>query len=343
MPRTIRQPVVAGASASRTVLTALDPAPMHRVVEILGALQRGQKFTAPTFAKQFGVTTTTIKRTLDLMRDRLGVAWDWDAVRGTYHLTRPCETLPLLRIEPREALALALAARMFARSYGPAFGRILSDLLKKVAPLFGGEVSLAAEAVDQIVSRPAAAAERELDHFFPLFDAIRERRVLRLDYGKPSSPGLEQRQVHPLHLAEEKHRWELVAYDPSRGAVRHFLLKRIRKLSSTAATFEPPADFDLRKHLRGRMGSFAGDKEQEVRIALDAQAASYAREEPWHESQQLTQRVDGRTELTLRVTHLAGVRNTVQQWGRHAEVLAPEELRAEVRADLKAAAAQYGT
>jgi proteasome accessory factor B len=105
--------------------------------------------------------------------------------------------------------------------------------------------------------------------------------------------------------------------------------------------FEPPRNFDSKEYIRGCLGRFGGEAEHEVRIALDAHAAFYAREKPWHASQQIVERPDGRVELTLRVNHLADVKSAVLRWGRHAEVLAPAELRDEVLAEYQAVASQY--
>lgn len=324
---------------------------MERVLVILGALQRGQPSTARTFAQKFGVSLMTIKRTLDLMRDRLGVPFEWDVVRGTYRLTRECETLPLLRIDAREALALALAGRSFEKSHGPAFGRLLGDLLRKVAPLFGGDVSLATDAIDQVISASTTVSSRGLDHFFSLFDAIGERRELRLVYtkaplrapatGERPPPKPEQRVVHPLHLAELNGGWTLIAYDLRRHAVRKFKLLRIESFTPTGGTFEPPPGFDAKHYVRASMGSFAGEEEYEVRLALDEHAAFHAREQSWHASQQLSERPDGRVEMTLRISGLEDAKHVALHWGHHVEILAPPALRAEVCAELKKSLAQY--
>jgi predicted DNA-binding transcriptional regulator YafY len=55
----------------------------------------------------------------------------------------------------------------------------------------------------------------------------------------------------------------------------------------------------------------------------------------------MTERTDGGVEPTLRLNHLADAKNAVLRWGAHAEVLSPPELRAEVRAELNAALAEY--
>jgi len=340
--RTVRPTVVSGSIAPpKSGTRPLVLGSMERVVEILGALQRGEPFTASTFARAFEVSRLTINRTLDMMRDRLGVPLVWDAARGSWVLTRPCATLPLLRIEPREAVALALAGRLFAQSHGPAFGAVLTNLLQKVAPLFGGDVSLAADAVDTIVTPSPADPARAREPFFPIFDAIRECAVLRFDYTKPSTIRPEARLVHPLHIAELRSGLILLAHDPARNATRHFALARMAKVRRTGATFTPPPGFDARAHLRGCMGGFAGDEEHEVRLALDARAAFYAREQPWHASQTLTERPDGRIELTIRVSHLADAKLAALRWADHIEVLSPPALRDAVRETLRSALARH--
>jgi proteasome accessory factor B len=90
------------------------------------------------------------------------------------------------------------------------------------------------------------------------------------------------------------------------------------------------------------LGRFSGDTAYDVRFALDREAAFYAREEPWHASQQLVERPDGRVELTMRVNGLVDARNLAIRWGEHVEVLSPPELREDVRQTLKAALQSYG-
>lgn len=125
--------------------------------------------------------------------------------------------------------------------------------------------------------------------------------------------------------------------------VRHFVLTRMRGIKVGAATFTPPRDFDVGKHLHGSLGSFAGDQEHEVRVILDAAAAFYAREQPWHPSQTLRELADGngRVELTIRITDLPGARSLILSHGEHVEVLAPAELRNEILAIHRTALARY--
>jgi predicted DNA-binding transcriptional regulator YafY len=65
------------------------------------------------------------------------------------------------------------------------------------------------------------------------------------------------------------------------------------------------------------------------------------REKVWHPSQSLQARTDGSLVLTVRVTHLLEVKRWVLSYGDACEVLEPEELRQEVRAELQRTLRQY--
>jgi len=329
------------APASTEVLTG---SALHRITEILAALNSGKPVTANSLAQCLQVSRSTIMRDIETLRSTLGVEIDYDPPKHTYRLTRPGPSLPLFRLDPHEAIALALAGRMAGGGADSPLGRMIRAMLRKIAPVFGGAVTLTMDSVDQIVSAhdtEGAAADEDMVHFFPLVEAILQRRVVRLDYAKLGATRPEKRVVHPLHITEYQKRFRLIAWDTARREVRTFRLNRIQAMEATGDFFEPPAGFDLAAHLRGSLGAFAGGKEFEVRIALDAHAAAYARETRWHPSQQLVDRPGGGAEITLRLNHPTDATIAVLRWGRHAEVLAPADLRKAIREELAAALAPY--
>lgn len=311
-----------------------------RIHERLG---HEQQITAESVAREFEVSPRTIKRDIELMRDRFGVPIAWDASSRSYYYTHHCDLLPLLRIDADEALALALAGKTFAAWHGSPLGQALNGALEKIASVVGGAVSVPGETLAELLFAPAdPAADAEHRHFAMLLEAIHRRRELWLEYRKPQARGAnETRRVHPLHLAYLEHRWMLVAHDAERAGPRNFLLARMSAVVPTGEKFSPPAGFELAAYLRGSLGRFSGAGEHDVRIALDAVAAPYVRERPWHASQKIVERPDGGIELTLRLNNLIDIERRVLACGAHAEVLAPAELRASVQATAAAMLARY--
>ncbi len=310
-----------GADCGRTAL--------RRVLWIHERLGNRQHATAISLARELDTSDRTIKRDIEFMRDQLGAPIEWDGSAHTYSYTRPCDILPLLRIDAGEALALALAGRTFAAWHGTPLGRSLTAALDKIAGVIGGAVSLPVSEISDLVFQPDdPAADTELRWFGTILETIRRQRVLQIVYQKPRADTVpETRLVHPLHLACLDHRWVLIAHDPARRAPRNFLLGRIREAKATTATFTQPVGFDLKTYLRGSLGRFTGGEETEVRLIFDPTLAPYLRERPWHVSQVIADRPDGAIEVTLRLNNLTDIRRHILACGRHVEVLAPAELR----------------
>ena len=317
---------------------------LERILRIHERLGNGHRLTAVSIAVEFEISPRTIKRDIELMRDRLGAPIAWDAAKHSYCYTRACDLLPLLRLDADEALALVLASRTFAAWRGSALGRALTAALEKIAPVVGGAVSVPADTLRDFIFQPDPVPEAEAEqHFFAVaLEAIERRRELRIVYQKPRGrAAAETRTIHPLHLAFLDHRWMLVAYDPARRAPRNFLLTRIREAAPTGAHFAPPAGFDLKRYLHGSLGRFTGDGDHDVRIMFDATAAPYVRENPWHPSQAITERADGGIEIALRLNNLIDIERRILACGAHAEVLAPPELRETLRRVSAAMLARY--
>jgi predicted DNA-binding transcriptional regulator YafY len=319
-------------------------ATLRRVLFIHERLGNQLPATAVSLAGELEVSERTIKRDVEFMRDQLGAPIEWDAASHTYVYSRPCDLLPLLRLDAGEALALALAGRTFAAWHGTSLGRALTAALGKIAGVVGGAVSLPVTEISHLVFQPdgGAAADAELRYFATILEAIRRHRALRIVYQKPrvGAPP-ESRLIHPLHLACLDHRWVLVAHDPARRAPRNFLLGRIQQAQAAPDTFTPPAGFDLQAYLRGSLGRFTGEAEIEVRLVFDATLAPYLRERPWHASQAMVERPGGAIEVTLRLNNLTDVRRHILACGRHVEVLAPVALRAAIHAEATALAERH--
>jgi hypothetical protein len=157
-----------------------------RIMHIHQRLGNQRTVTAESLARELEVHLRTIKRDIEAMRDRLGMAIAWDAAGRSYYCDHFHPLLPLLRIDADEALAVALAGRTFAAWRGSPLGQALTSALEKIAPAIGGAVSLPADALKDLLFAPDdPAADAEHRHFPPLLEAIRRGRELRLVYQKP--------------------------------------------------------------------------------------------------------------------------------------------------------------
>ncbi|MFA5265144.1 MAG: WYL domain-containing transcriptional regulator [Opitutaceae bacterium] len=318
------------------------PAALRRIIFIHERLGNGRRANACTLAAELEVSPRTVKRDIEFMRDTFGAQIVWEPSTQTYFYEKPCDLLPLLRLDADEALALALAGRTFAAWRGSPLGRALAAALGKIAGVVEGAVSLPADTISQLVFQPEDTAEAEAEHrFFAVaLEAIRRRRELEISYGKPGASQPETRVVLPLHLAFLDHRWVLIAQDEKRADIRKFVLSRIAAARPTGRHFTPPK-FDAHRYLAGSFGLFTGEQEWAVRVWFDAFAAPFIRERRWHVSQEIGAGRDGGIEVQLRLNNLIDVQRWILAWGSHAEALAPAELRETLAREVALLSARY--
>ena len=71
-------------------------------------------------------------------------------------------------------------------------------------------------------------------------------------------------------------------------------------------------------------------------------AARHARETRWHKSEVFTPQRDGSLILRLRLSSTVEIKSRVLSYGASAVVLEPEDLRAEIAAELERMLQAYG-
>ena len=309
--------------------------PLERMLRIHQLLQAGEFPNATSLAREIEVTTKTIHRDLEFMRDRLNLPLAFDRARNGYHYTAEVSAFPTLQITEGEIFALVVAEKALQQYRGTSFEKPLLSALRKMQQALPDTISLNLADIEKTISfRTRAEPVLNLEIFETLAQAVAQRQQLELLYRKPGAAA-EPRLVDAYHLANINGEWYLFAYDHARKDLRTFVPARIQSVKPTGKTFERPQKFSLEKRLRDSFGVHAGEGEFEVVIRFNARAADYIREKKWHPSQTLRDLKGGGAELKMKLSSLAEVARWVLSWGGDAEVLKPRELVESVRAAAK--------
>ena len=133
-----------------------------------------------------------------------------------YRIARRDYELPEIHLEPDEAAALGLAARLWQSA--PLAGATGSALLKLRAA--GVDAPAAPAALEPRVGAGEPAFEGCLK-------AVREGRAVEFVYRTGSSTPPAQRHVELWGVASWRGRWYLVGHDTDRGAERVFRMSRV--------------------------------------------------------------------------------------------------------------------
>jgi len=302
------------------------------MLQIHQALQSGGYPNATALASRLEVSTKSIHRDVEFMRDRLELPIEYDSSRFGYFYTEAVKAFPTLQITEGELFALVVAEKALQQYRGTSFEQPLLSALKKMEQALPDTISLSLNDVAQTISfRTRVEPILDLKIFDALAKATAARRQLELTYRKPGQPEPEQRVVDPYHLANINGEWFLFAFDHLRKDLRTFVPARIKAIRPTGKTFERRQTFSLDKRLRGSFGVQSGQGEFDVVIRFDKAVAEYIREKKWHDSQQLRELKQGGVELRLRLSSLSEVGRWVLSWGGDAVVVRPAELAQWVR------------
>ncbi len=307
--------------------------PLERMLRIHQAIQSGGYPNATRLAAELEVSTKSIHRDLEFMRDRLELPLEYDGRRYGYHYTQEVSSFPTLQITEGELFALLVAEKALQQYRGTNFEKPLLSAFKKMADSLPDTVSLNLSDWEQTISfHTRAEPVVNLEIFDALAKATAQHRQLQLAYRKPGGKQIEPRIVDPYHLANINGEWFLFAFDHLRKDIRTFVPARIQTVERTGKTFTRPQNFSVEKILRDSFGVHSGQGEFQVAIRFDAYAAGYIREKKWHPSQALRELKDGGVELRLKLSSLGEIQRWILGWGGSAVVLQPPELADAVRA-----------
>lgn len=317
--------------------------PYERMTYIHEQLQLDKNPNCSTLAAHFEVSSKTIQRDLEFMRDRWNLPLAYDETRHGYYYTEPVENLPLVTMSEGELVALLVAQKAIEQYAGTAFEAPLTNAFAKLTAQLDGPVTVALGAARHVFSFKAAGpAKADLELFRQLSQAVLETREIEFDYRSLGAAAPARRRVQPWHLCCVDNQWYLIGNDLDRAAKRTFALPRIAAVELSRRTFPRPASFSIRDHLGGSFGIIAGTGDYRVRLRFDAWAGQLVRERFWHDTQELTERRDGGAELVLQLDSLAEVERWVLSWGEHVEVLAPKELRSRIATVARQLAERHG-
>lgn len=312
-------------SSSYRLLTTRPP--LDRMMQIFEALKAGDFPNRVRLAQDIEVTTKTIQRDIDFMRDRFRLPIEFDSSRQGYHFNKPVDKFPMAELGEAELISVFVAQKALAQYQGTVFEAPLRSAFEKLTSSMDGKLTVSWADLDTAISfKPVESSPVDPLIFRSVAEAVRKRRVLRFAYHKLESKGHEARRVEAQHLACVGGKWYLIGWDLARRGWRNFVLTRMKSVEVGAEQFESKRPFKIDDYLKNSLGIFTGKGNHHVRIKFDAWSARLIRERQWHPSQSIQELTGGELELRLTLSSLAEIEPWVLSWGVHARVLEPKEL-----------------
>ena len=225
-------------------------------------IQNGEYPTCPAVAKEFEISTRTVKRDVEFMKESLNLPIEYDRSRGGFFYTEPVEAFPTMAVTEAgslRALRGAQSDRAVSRHAVPGTAR---GSVPKADGATGSERAVHLEQSGGCAFVPSVRAQdTDLAVFQTIARAIQERRALRFLYRNLGASKAQRRHVRPYHIACIENHWYVFAWDVDRGAMRTFVLTRFREPEATEERFTIPRKFSASEYLRDSFSAYKGNQD----------------------------------------------------------------------------------
>ena len=300
---------------------------MARIIEVASLIHKEpRRWTRPRLAAHLEVDIATIQRYIDLLREM-----EIEIVpRGKQGYEMVSDFfLPALNLNFEEALALVTAARFYQAAEGKRAIEVLNSAIHKITSDLPKRTN---ETLDQIAPQIEVPHQQvsQIDEIEPhrerLYEAIRERLTVNIQYNSFSSGKQEQHRLAPYAVLFRKHGWYVIGHSERSGQILTFRINRINSLSISHTFYTIPEDFTVQKYME-KSWDFRLGPETHVVIEFASRIAPLIREVQWHSTQKVHEHADGDLRFEATVAGWQEVGWWVMSWGDEAEVIKPKELR----------------
>lgn len=289
-----------------------------RLLKLLSLLQARRDWPGGTLADRLGVSSRTVRRDVDRLRELGYPVQATKGPEGGYRLGAGAELPPLL-FDADQAVAVAVALQTATTSVDG----IEEASLRALATVRQVMPARLRHRVDALrvtsVSRSADLPRVDADLLLTVGGAVRAQEVLRFDYkGDP-------RRCEPHHLVMWGGRWYLVGWDVDRDDWRTFRVDRLTPRTPNGPRFTPrelPAP-DVSAYIAQRFA--APEMPCTGTVILHAPAATIV---PWVRKTDLVEPIaEDRCRVTLSSWSWVGLAAMTGMFDAELEIVGPPELR----------------
>ncbi|MBD3777643.1 MAG: WYL domain-containing protein [Micrococcales bacterium] len=207
------------------------PGTAMRLLALLSLLQSRRDWPGQVLADRLDVTTRTVRRDVDRLRELGYTIAATSGPDGGYRLAAGSELPPML-FDDEQAVAVAVALRHVPAS-GVDVDEAAARALATVRQVMPSRLRHRVDGIRFSGSPPAERVDPAV--LEAVSSATRERRTLRFDYAGRADPV----RVEPHAVVARGGRWYLLAWHPGAAGWRTYRLDRMAPRHPAGARFDP--------------------------------------------------------------------------------------------------------
>ncbi|WP_028910559.1 helix-turn-helix transcriptional regulator [Prevotella sp. AGR2160] len=181
-----------------------------------------------------------------------------------------------------------------------------------------------------------------MEHFTPLFDAIRKKTTVELRYQSFKMAEPQTLIVHPYYLKQYNNRWFLFCCNGDYTNLSNYPLDRILSVKLAHVPYRD-TDIDFDEYFADMIGVSRrnGQEPEEVVLRFPKDQYKYVATKPWHGSQKVIEETGDYVLVQLKVIHNYELEQKILSFGQYVEVLSPKQLREQINDRLNKSLQQY--
>jgi predicted DNA-binding transcriptional regulator YafY len=298
---------------------------------------------ASSLAARLSVSTKTVQRDLDYMRDELEAPIEFSREENGYLYTRSDYVLPFLPVDGKDLFSIGVAAQVLFLFGGTPLARDLKACYERLAELMPPAVRLRPEIVMEKLALRALPFRPVREEIWKAVAEAMQRGVgLSIRYHRPGEPAGDFRVVHPYAFVLAGRDWMMLAEDRDAAQVKNFYLARIETAELSTDRYSIPKNFDADAFFRNTFGLYVGDARPfRLRVRFSGPASGQVREMQFHPQQKIETTPEGDAILEMPAQSIAEARRFVLAYGKDATALEPPELVEDLRSETAALARAY--
>jgi predicted DNA-binding transcriptional regulator YafY len=181
-----------------------------------------------------------------------------------------------------------------------------------------------------------------MEHFTPLFNAIRKKTTVELRYQSFRMAEPQTLIVHPYYLKQYNNRWFLFCCNGDHTNLSNYPLDRILSVKLAHVPYRD-TDIDFDEYFADMIGVSRrnGQEPEDVVLRFPKDQYKYVSTKPWHWNQMVIEENDDFVTMQMHVIINYELEQKILSFGDYVEVVAPRSLRDRIKERMEKSLEKY--
>jgi predicted DNA-binding transcriptional regulator YafY len=252
----------------------------------------------------------------------------FDRTRGAYYYDDPNYSIDNIPLNEDEIESLVFAARLLEQYKNIEIFKSFTGSVQKLVDAVNIYRLAEENTYRNFIEFESVVETKGTEYLEPLIEALKNKKVLKIEYKSFTSKKSTINIIHPYHLKEYRNRWFLIGFNERYKEIRTYGLDRIMSINPEEKTRFRDNEFDAKNYYKNVIGiSVIDQKPVEIHIAFSEIQAQYVITQPMHQSQQLVSHSNHKYIFKYYLVPNFEFYAQVLGWGNEVEILKPKSIK----------------